>query len=172
MRALIRMAVLALVGLAMPAIPEDFSWMTSPWWTGEYEALLRKLEKAPGRALKTSYAVRDNDRVHLDLRQLDDRGIRLIVDGPGKAQLKPDTTGTLRRGSGRSVTYLTDVDRDGRCDLYSFGPSKEEQFSPPNRVESPDDQAAVALWNVGIGYSINWFLHGVAQAGPRAAPTR
>jgi len=84
--------------------------------------------------------------------------VLLIVDSPGESAWKYDETGHLVHGSGRMIFFITDSDRDGRPDTFTYGPSRSDQ-SAPQRFSLRDDAAIAVAWGTGIGYSINWFLH-------------
>lgn len=157
---------LRFIPLILAVVLAQVASAQSYWWQAEYAHLLRSLSSAPGKQLQTSFDVRDGKQVNLELRQLANQSVLLVFDAPGESVLHQDSAGNWVRGTGRNFIFVTDTDRNGTPDIFTSGPSRDNQSSP-ERISVSDHQAIVVTWGIGIGYAVNWFLHKVSSATPR-----
>jgi hypothetical protein len=164
-----RAALCAAVALVIFATSHPSSAVDFGWWRSEYPSLLAKLATAPDHRLQTAYTNEENGQVKLELSQSENQSVLLIVDNPGESVWKYDETGHLVYGSGRMIFFITDSDRDGMPDTFTYGPSRSDQ-SAHQRFSLPDDAAIAAAWGIGIGYCVNWFLHDHLDAAFPARP--
>ncbi|MBQ27186.1 MAG: hypothetical protein CMH81_03470 [Nitrospiraceae bacterium] len=140
------------------------------WWYVEYPDFIEVITKSPHRTLATSY------RAGL----LGDRQGQLKTsigtDGRVVLQLVLSIEGSLsdKVNASQVTTVIRDTDRDGIPDEFQTIPAMErgytgpvtlEGFIPLKRNTGFDD--VYSLWSQGIGYAVNFFLHGYDSTLPR-----
>jgi hypothetical protein len=167
---------------ARPRVPR-FPKVAGPprdWWREEYAALLARLDAAPDRTLSVSYASgpKGEEFVRIKINRGGRGEVVLTNDGPGKTVRHWSEDGTdLGHEQGRVVTVFRDVDADGALDEFRMnvpdwggGTIEPEEFTPDGFMrfrECEVHESMQLLWQIGMGFSVNHFLHGSDSVWPR-----
>jgi hypothetical protein len=153
------------------------AWSQSFWWQSEYKDLIKAINIAKNASLSTSYRTGPGGKsqVKLSLLKKPAGSLILKVELPKEAIPSIDPkTGEMIPSKVNPILTIRDHNLDGIPDDFNKEPSGkplyEEEFTKDGFTKfrnSPDHQVILILWSVGIGYSINYFLHGVDSAKPR-----
>ena len=140
------------------------------WWHVEYSDLIEAIRKSPHRAMATSYRAGSTGNREGRLK------ISIGKDGGLVLQLVSAIDKSLAEQvkSSRVTTIVRDNDNDGIPDEFQTipklefgytGPVTLEGFIPLTREAHFED--VYGLWSQGIGYAVNFFLHGYDSTLPR-----
>lgn len=139
-------------------------------WLTEYPALIKAVEKADSSQLSTSYTVLADgtSKVELLLSKTADKGFILTMKLPRGVQSSIDpNTGEKVQGDVAPTIIIRDHDLDGLPDDFKIEPSGQPLFKEKVTDEgfiiyrdAPEHHVILAQWAIGVGYSINYFLHG------------
>ncbi len=139
------------------------------WWLAEYPTLIEAIEKTESNQLSTSYAVlaNDNSKVELLLMKTADTGFILTMKLPKEAIAPIDPhTGEKVLGDVAYTIIIRDHNLDGLPDDFQIKPSGQplykEKVTDDGFIiyrDTPEHHVILAQWAIGIGYSINYFLH-------------
>ena len=142
------------------------------WWYVEYPDLIEVIQQSPHRALATSYRAGStgNRQGRLKTSIGKDGGIVLqLVLG-----LDESLSGMVN--APQVTTVMRDNDRDGTPDAFQTIPAMEWGYTGPVTLEGfiPLERGAgfeivYGLWSQGMGYAVNFFLHGYDSALPRGS---
>jgi len=145
------------------------------WWISEYPELIKMTDDTPSKQLKTSYRTGPEGQSNVNLKFFrSNDAIVLEVILPEQAIVSHDKENkALVPSSEPPKILIRDHDQDGVLDDFIMTPGK-----PPPGTSLTDDgyikfepkeeyQGIFVQWMVGIGYSINHFLHGIDSAYPR-----
>jgi len=176
----IRILVFMVLFLAGEALLTTQAWAErgmNDWWIAEYPALVRAVEAATNGTLRTSYRTGQDGKAKVELTLIRKRkgGLTLRSNLPPQAIFSIDPkTGQRIPSSTRPVIIIRDHDDDGVPDDFNMEPAGESVFRETVTKDGfikfrsdPDHQSIWVQWSVGIGYSVNHFLHGVDSALPR-----
>lgn len=162
-------------GLAI-ALPASQALAQGFWWEPEYQALNGKISSSPGSTLESKYKTgpRGSREVQLSIRKVAG-AIILKMELPREAVKSVDPrTGRTVTSPVAPVITIRDNNLDGMPDDFKMEPSGRplyrEEISADGFVKyrnSPEHQIIMVNWSIGIGFSINHFLHGVDSAIPR-----
>jgi hypothetical protein len=146
-------------------------------WIYEYPALVQAVETAKNQTLSTSYRAGPcgEAEVELTLIRKPNDGLILKLGLPSQAVFSVDRqTGDKIRNDSRHRIIIRDHNLDGLPDDFrmesSGDPLYEEQITEDGFIkyrDSREHQAIAIQWVIGIGYSTNYFLHGVSSFMPR-----
>ena len=147
------------------------------WWFSEYAALVETVEKSENNTLSTSYATgpRLSAKVEISLFKKPGGSLVLKLKPPREAvfSVDPKTGDEIPSKTAPTIT-IRDHNLDGLPDDFLMEPSGEsvyrEKYTDDGFTiyrDSPDHQVFLAQWVIGIGYSTNYFLHGVESFRPR-----
>jgi len=146
------------------------------WWRPEYPALVKMVSMAEKSSLTTGYKSGPGGQSYRTIVLLLEPGGAFVlkVDLPPESMYSIDPkTGKRIPGKMGFMVAIRDHDLDAVPDDFMFEPSAQhtqevETFEPTRFTNSPDQQAVLVQWLVGIGFSVNHFLHGVDSAKPRS----
>jgi hypothetical protein len=140
------------------------------WWLAEYPALIEAVEKADSNQLSTSYAVLadGNSKVELLLSKMPDTGFILTMKLPKGVQSSIVlNTGEKVQSDVAPTIIIRDHNLDGLPDDFQIEPSGQPLYKEKVTDDGfiiyrdvPEHHVILAQWAIGIGYSINYFLHG------------
>jgi hypothetical protein len=140
------------------------------WWLAEYPALIEAVEKADSNQLSTSYTVLADgtSKVELLLSKTTDKGFILTMKLPKGVQSSIDlNTGEKVRSDVAPIIIIRDHNLDGLPDDFQIEPSGQplykEKVTDDGFIiyrDDPEHHVILAQWAIGVGYSINYFLHG------------
>lgn len=147
------------------------------WWVAEYPALVQAVETAGNRTLSTSFRTGPSGgaKVKLTLFRKAEGGLILRLDLPPQAIISANPkTGERGPGRKRPVIIIRDHKEDGMPDDFSMEPGGtalyKENLTKDGFIKfrSGSDHRAIWInWSIGIGFSVNHFLHGIDSAFPR-----
>jgi hypothetical protein len=139
-------------------------------WLAEYPALIEAVEKADSNQLSTSYTVLADgtSKVELLLSKTADKGFILTMKLPKGVQSSIDlNTGEKVRSDVAPTIIIRDHNLDGLPDDFQIKPSGQplykEKVTDDGFIiyrDDPEHHVILAQWAIGVGYSINYFLHG------------
>lgn len=142
----------------------------SKWWLAEYPALIKAVEKSDSNQLSTSYTVLADgtSKVELLLSKTTDKGFILTMKLPKGVQSSIDlNTGEKVRSDVAPTIIIRDHNLDGLPDDFQIEPSGQplykEKVTDDGFIiyrDDPEHHVILAQWAIGVGYSINYFLHG------------
>ena len=140
------------------------------WWLAEYPALIEAVEKADSNQLLTSYTViaDGTSKVELLLSKSTDKGFILKMKLPKGVESSIDlNTGEKVRSDVAPTIIIRDHNLDGLPDDFQVEPSGQplykEKVTDDGFIiyrDDPEHHVILAQWAIGVGYSINYFLHG------------
>ena len=149
----------------------------SLWWQSEYKDLVRAINIAKNTSLSTSYRVgpKGRDEVKLVLQINQANSLILTMRLPKRSiATKDEKTGEMIPSKVNPILIIRDHNLDGIPNDFtleaSVVPMYKEEFTKDGFIKfrnSPDHQVILIQWIVGIGFSINHFLHGVDSVLPR-----
>ena len=139
------------------------------WWLAEYPALIEAVEKADNNKLSTSYVVvaDGTSKVELLLSKTADKGLILEMKLPKGVQssINPNTGEKIPSDVAPTIV-IRDHNLDGLPDDFKIEPAGQplykENFTDDGFIiyrDDPEHHVVLAQWAIGIGYSINYFLH-------------
>ena len=147
------------------------------WWQGEYPALIRAVDGTANSSLSTSYRTGPGGRstVRLLLSKTRADSLVLEMEFPREAMVSGDPNRGVKTPSETPPRItIRDHNLDGMPDDFNIEPAGQpvykEEFTEDGFVkfrDSSEHQAILVQWSVGIGYSVNHFLHGIDSAVPR-----
>ena len=147
------------------------------WWMPEYPDLIKVVSAADNASLATSYrtGLGGKSRVNLSIYKKPKGGLILKLKAPKEAMFTADPkTGEKIPSKVAPVVTIRDHNLDGIPDDFNIEPSGaplyEEEFTKDGFIkfrDSPDHQSILVQWIVGIGFSVNHFLHKIDSALPR-----
>jgi len=144
------------------------------WWQSEYPALVKAVSSANNSSLSTSYRTGPEGRSEVKLlllKELSD-GLVLKIDLPEEAisSIEPET-GKKISSEVSTIITIRDHDLDDIPDDFnmespgeSVEPVYEEELTEDGFIKfknKPEHQIILIYWSMGIGFSINHFLHGI-----------
>ena len=146
------------------------------WWIPEYAALIKVVERATENTLSTSYKTdyAQHAKVELLLSKKPNNGLSLRIRLPKEAtsSFYPER-GDEIPGDTRPIIIIRDQNLDGLLDDFKIEPpvqlTRKGEFTKDGFIKygkGPVHQAVLIYWAIGIGYSINHFLHGIDSAVP------
>ncbi len=140
------------------------------WWYVEYPELVAVVEKSPRRVIGTTYraASTGNREGTLKVSIGQDNAVVLQL-AYGIDKTLPDMPNVSQ-----VTTVMRDNDRDGVPDEFQTIPKIEWGYTGPVTLDgfiplsrkAPFD-VVYGLWAQGIGYAVNFFLHGYDSTLPR-----
>lgn len=149
----------------------------SMWWRSEYPSLIRKVETSKKHMLTTTYKTGPNLSAEgkYEILKIKKRGIVFKSILPKEAISSVDPkTGTTEVGANRPQIIIRDHDLDGQPDDFTMKPKGTPLYSEKLTKDgfikyrnSSDHRVILIQWVIGIGYSINHFLHGIDSPMPR-----
>ncbi|HHZ82922.1 MAG TPA: hypothetical protein EYN60_02705 [Nitrospirales bacterium] len=140
------------------------------WWHVEYTDLIEVIKQSPHRAIATSYRAGSTGNRQGRLKT------SIGKDGGVVLQLVLGIDGSLSDvvNAPQVTTVMRDNDRDGTPDEFQTIPAMEWGYTGPVTLEGfiPLKREAgfdvvYGLWSQGIGYAVNFFLHGYDSTLPR-----
>ncbi len=139
------------------------------WWISEYPALIRAVEQANAKTLSTSYMTGPNlaSKIEFSLSKKPDSGLVLKIVLPKEAMFSVDNkTGEKIPSETAHIIIIRDHNLDGMPDDFQMEgePIHKEKFTSDGFTiyrNVPEHKVILAQWAIGIGYSTNYFLHGV-----------
>ena len=145
------------------------------WWLTEYPKLVQKIDNSPSKQLETSYRTGPEGQSKVNLKLIrSGNDIVLEVMLPKQAIVSHDKKNNAMIDSSEpQKIIMLDHDQDGV--LYIFlivrgTPSLGTSLTTDGYIKfepKEEYQGLFIQWVVGIGYSINHFLHGIDSAYPR-----
>ena len=140
------------------------------WWYVEYPDLIQVIQQSPHRALATKYRAgstgTSEGRLKTSIGQDGGVVLQLVLAMSPAVAAKLNAT--------HVTTVLRDNDGDGTPDEFQTIPKLELGYSGPVTLEGfiplergPMFDDVYVLWSQGIGYAVNFFLHGYDSALPR-----
>lgn len=148
------------------------------WWQAEYPALLRAVARAPDSSLATTFRSGPNGSgiVKVVFLKENEGGLSVTIELPKKAYVVADpTTGEKSPIDPLLLPRITirDHDLDGLPDDFKTEPGGmplyKEELTEDGFIKfrnSSEHEAIFMQWSVGVGYGVNYFLHGVESALP------
>tara|TARA_B100000315_G_C14586297_1_gene593202 strand:- start:3239 stop:4390 length:1152 start_codon:yes stop_codon:yes gene_type:complete len=140
------------------------------WWYVEYPDLIEAITKSSHRAMATSYrAGSPGDREgQLKISIGRDEGVVLQL------VLSIEESMVNQVNASQMTTIMRDTDRDGTPDEVQTIPTIEWGYTGPVTLEgfiplkrNAGFDVVYGLWSQGIGYAVNFFLHGYDSTLPR-----
>ena len=145
------------------------------WWLSEYPKLVQKIDNSPSKQLETSYRTgpEGQSKVSLKLvRRLNDIVLEVML--PKQAIVSHDKkNNAMIPSSEPPKIIMRDHDQDGVLDDFLMVPGTPSPGTSLTtngyiKFEPKEEYQGIFIqWLVGIGYSINHFLHGIDSAYPR-----
>ena len=145
------------------------------WWLAEYPELIKAINASPSKQLSTSYRTGPAGLsvVHLTLSQKGN-GIILDIKLPKQALVSHDgKSGRVTPASRSPQIIIRDHDKDGMPDDFLMSPGNPSEGVSLTqdgfiRFQNIKEYEGIFIqWMVGLGYSVNHFLHGIDSAYPR-----
>ncbi len=147
------------------------------WWQSEYPILVKTVSSADNLSLLTSYRTGPGGRSQVKLLLLKEPsdGLVLKIELPDEAIFSIDQKTGKKIPSGTApIITIRDHNLDGIPDDFNMEPAGEpvykEELTADGFIKfrnTPEHQSILMQWSVGIGFSINHFLHGIDSAMPR-----
>ncbi len=147
----------------------------SIWWLSEYPRLIQKIDDSSLKHLETSYRTGPEGQSKVKLKLIRS-GNDIVLEAmlPKQAVVSYDKKKDAVVPSSESPKIIMrDYDRDGVLDdfiMVPANPSPGATLTTDGYIlfEPKDEYRRIYIqWMVGIGYSINHFLHGIDSAYPR-----
>lgn len=145
------------------------------WWLSEYPKLVQKIDNSPSKQLETSYRTgpEGQSKVNLKLiRRVNDIVLEVML--PKQAIVSHDKKNNAMIPSSEPLKIIMrDHDQDGVLDNFLMVPGTPSPGTSLTtdgyiKFEPKEEYQGIFIqWMVGIGYSINHFLHGIDSAYPR-----
>lgn len=147
------------------------------WWQSEYPALVKAVSSADNSSLSTSYRTGPDGRSQVKLLLLKEPSDGLVfkIELPEEAIFSIDLK-TRKNIPSETVHVITirDHNLDGMLDDFDREPSGGSVYKEERTKDgfikfrnTPEHQSILIAWSLGIGFSVNHFLHGVDSAVPR-----
>ena len=140
------------------------------WWYVEYPDLIEVIKKSPYRAIATSYRAGSTGNRQGHLKTSIGKGGGVVL----QLVLGIDESLSDKVNAPQVTTVMRDNDRDGIPDEFQTIPAMEWGYTGPVTLEGfiPLKREAgfdvvYGLWSQGIGYAVNFFLHGYDSTLPR-----
>jgi hypothetical protein len=147
------------------------------WWLSEYPLLIKKVETAKNHILTTTYKTGPNLKAEgkYEILKIPKKGLVFKSILPEEAIVSVDSkTGNSQASPSKPQIIIRDHDLDGIPDDFTIEPSgwpvDNETLTKDGFIKyrnSADHQVILIQWTIGMGYSINHFLHGVDSFMPR-----
>lgn len=145
------------------------------WWLSEYPKLVQKIDNSPSKQLETSYRTGPEGQSKVNLKLIrSGNNIILEMMLPKQAIVFHDKeNNAMVPSSEPPKIIMRDFDQDGVLDNFIMvpgNPSPGATLATDGYIlfEPKDEYQGIYIqWMVGIGYSINHFLHGIDSAYPR-----
>jgi len=154
------------------------SGSTQPiWWMSEYPDLIKVVSAADNASLATSFRTGPGGKsqVNLSIYKKPKGGLILKLKAAKEAVFTVDPK-TREKIPSKVAPVLTirDHNLDGIPDDFNMElpgkPLYKEEFTKDGFIKfrnSPDHEVILLQWMVGIGFSVNHFLHKIDSALPR-----
>lgn len=145
------------------------------WWLSEYPKLVQKIDNSPSKQLETSYGTGPEGQSKVNLK-LTRRGNDIVLEVmlPKKAIVSHDKkNNAMIPLSETTKIIMRDHDQDGVLDNFLMVPGTPSPGTSLTtdgyiKYEPKEEYQGIFIqWLVGIGYSINHFVHGINSAYPR-----
>ncbi len=159
------------------ATEQALSQLQNLWWQSEYPTLVKFVDAADNSTISTSYRTGPSGgaKVKLTLVRKAKGGLILRVDLPPQAIVSVDPKRGERTPSRkRPVMTIRDHNEDGVPDDFNMEPHGTPLYKEDVaedgfiKFRSGTDHRVIWInWSVGIGFSVNHFLHGIESAMPR-----
>jgi hypothetical protein len=178
MKDLIKCGVIIL-SIMISSLTARSAWSQSFWWESEYQDLIKTVQKAKNSQISTSYKTGPEGQhtVGLSLQKLQEGSLILRMTKPKRSMATKDSkTGEMIPSKVTPVVIIRDHNLDGFPEDYVFEPRDKFQYSGTGAITKdgfiqirnvPEDRAVLMEWAIGIGFSVNHFLHGVNSAFPK-----
>jgi len=147
------------------------------WWQSEYPTLVKTVSSADNFSLLTSYRTGPggHSQVKLLLLKEPSDGLVLKIELPDEAIFSIDQkTGKKIPSETAPTITIRDHNLDGIPDDFNMEPAGKPVYKEELTADGfikfrniPEHQSILMQWSVGIGFSINHFLHGIDSAMPR-----
>ncbi len=146
------------------------------WWISEYPTLIKKVNDAPNRTLTTSCRTgpEGQRKVTISISRKKGKGLVLETKLPKESVFTIyETTGRHIPSKTNPVVTIRDLNLDGMPEDFTMKPGlppDDAIFSQDGfvTIKNTDEYRAIMIkWLIGIGFSVNHFLHGVDSAFPR-----
>jgi hypothetical protein len=155
----------------------NISSANSIWWLSEYPSFIMKVETAKSHMLTTTYKTGPNLSAEgkYEILKMPKKGIVFKSILPKEAIVSVDPkTGKTEASSNKPQIIIRDHDLDGIPDDFIMEPKGmplyDEKLTKDGFIKyrnKPEHQVILMQWVLGIGYSINHFLHGIDSPMPR-----
>jgi len=155
----------------------SLSYANSIWWLSEYPSLIKAVENANNSTLTTTYKTGPNLSAEgkYELFKKPKKGLIFKSILPKEAIVSVDPkTGDTKPSEKNPVIIIRDHNLDGMPDDFTMEPKGtplyKEKLTKDGFIKyrnSPEHQVILMQWAIGIGYSINHFLHGFDSPMPR-----
>jgi len=145
------------------------------WWLSEYPKLVQKIDNSPSKQLETSYRTGPEGQSKVNLKLIrSGNDIVLEVMLPKQAIVYYDKeNNAMVPSSEPQKIIMRDLDQDGVLDNFLMLPGTPSSGTSLTtdgfiKFEPKEEYQGIFIhWVVGIGYSINHFLHDLDSAIPR-----
>ena len=155
----------------------NISHAISMWWRSEYPSLIKKVENTKNHMLTTIYKTGPNLSAEgkYEILKIPKKGLVFKSILPKEAIVSVDpNTGNTEPSANRPQIIIRDHDLDGIPDDFTMKPKGtpfyNEKLTKDGFIKyrnSPEHKVILMQWVLGIGYSINHFLHGIDSPMPR-----
>ena len=155
----------------------NISHANSIWWRSEYPSLIKKVETTKNHMLTTTYKTGPNLSAQgkYEILKMPKKGIVFKSILPKEAIVSVDPkTGNTKTSEKNPTIIIRDHNLDGIPDNFTMEPKGtplyNEKLTKDGFIKyrnSPEHQVIFMQWVIGIGYSINHFLHGIDSPMPR-----
>lgn len=140
---------------------------SNEWWIGEYPTLLDKVNQTKDKSLSLTYKTGPEGKQTVNLSlNLTDKGLVLDEILPKEAIFTIDEKTGKKQYEGNSEIFIRDYNLDGTADDFKMkragsyeGETTTDGFAKIKNTE--EFKIFYTQWSIGIGYFINYFLHGV-----------
>ncbi len=171
---IIKMISISIIYLVLSA---SILFANSFWWLPEYPSLIKKIETSKNHVLTTTYKTGPNLSAEgkYEILKIHPKGIvfKSILSKEAIVSFDPKT-GNIEASANRTKIIIRDHDLDGIPDDFTMEPKGtplyNEKLTKDGFIKyrnSPEHQFILMQWVLGIGYSINHFLHGIDSPMPR-----
>ncbi|GBE16327.1 hypothetical protein BMS3Abin15_00141 [bacterium BMS3Abin15] len=153
------------------------SHANSIWWLSEYPLLIKAVENANNYTLTTTYKTGPNLSAQgkYEILKMPKKGMIFKSILPKEAIVSVDPkTGNTEPSEKNPTIIIRDHNLDGIPDDFTMEPKGmplyNEKLTKDGFIKyrnSPEHQVIFMQWVIGIGYSINHFLHGIDSPMPR-----
>jgi hypothetical protein len=167
---------ISIIYLSLIFLP-SVSYAETIWWLSEYPSLIKKIETTKNQMLTITYKTGPNLSAEgkYEIYKKPEEGIifKSILPKEAIFSVNPKTGKTEASATNPQI-LIRDHNLDGIPDDFSMGPKGEliykETLTKDGFIkyrDSSEHQVILMQWVVGIGYSINHFLHGIDSPMPR-----